>query len=47
VYIDLGLGFRNKRLYNYFVRKDVVYTYTPSVSYKLIGVVEKVNNIVE
>lgn len=47
VYVDLGSGFENKKLHNYFVRKDVACTHSPSASHKSVGAVEKVNETLE
>ena len=47
VYIDTGSYFISQKLRTYFQKKDIAVIFAFSASYKLVGMIEKSNNILQ
>lgn len=47
VYIDTSMNFTSRKLYYYFWKKDIAVIFTPSISHKLVGLIKKLNDILQ
>lgn len=47
VYIDADLHFTSQKLCTYFQKKDIVVIFIPSIYHKLVGIIEKSDEILQ
>ena len=47
VYIDAGSHFTSQKLHTYFEKKDIAVVFALFASYKSVGFIEKLNNILQ
>ena len=47
VYIDANSYFKSQKLYKYFQKKDIAVVFALSTSHKSVGIIKKLNNILQ
>ena len=47
VYMDIGSHFTSQKLRTYFQKKDIAVVFAPSASHKLVGIIQKSNDILQ